>query len=103
MKKLLLIAVLIGCQSQADKDRAEMQGLIEQKIRIEKELFTQKDQRDKDREVLWKSFEGDVNYESKMDSSVAVLTARYPRIPSLMDSLQKAETRISELKLLMGK
>lgn len=101
MKKLLLIVILIGCQSQADKDRVEMQRLIDDKKRLEAELYPLKSKRNMEMDSLF-----NINYGSqdlrdkKLNEIPAYLSSKYPRIADIADSLHKIDTRISELKLL---
>lgn len=126
MRKILLLLVVMGCQSQADKDREEMKFLIKEKDRLTR-ITMQLDISKSNEEV--KAFErysklSDSllqlpysNIQDIKDNSEKTYTAleeeanskrmirkKYDSLSRpYLDSLSRIEKRIDDLKLLMGK
>lgn len=120
IKMLLLAAVVItSCQSQAEKDRAEMEQLIDARFKLTKQLES----------IANLKLKGEIPYHLPMPNfennspeeyiktikESNILSARLDSVRKAMDtkykisqnrvedSLKIVESRIEDLKLLMGK
>lgn len=111
MRVLILALIIIGCQSQAGKDRAEMEHLINRRKELNDQLKRFLQIKVDETKPYYLSTSGEyqspASFEMEMhvlDSASKEANIRYEKnSKSAQDSLKAVESRIEELKLLMGK
>ena len=118
MKILFVLSIILfACQTQADKDRSKMQGLIDLRESLKKENDQFSNKLEMNRTRIYKEVELEIKL---MDStggvgnrdSLAVFEGRLARkkmdvylipIKRVNDSINIINSQINDLKLLMGK
>lgn len=105
------LMIVVGCQSQAEKDRAEMSQLINQRKYLNDRLKMFLQIKADEIKPYYLSTSGGYQSQASFDMEMHILDSasneankRYEKnSKSAQDSLRSVEARIEELKLLMGK